>query len=70
MNIDSLALIVRTLGELLIGYSVLRVHNQVGQENKIDSHVKEKIKNEKQLTLVGIVLILVGLFIELFLKRI
>lgn len=68
MNLNSLPLIIRTIGELLIGYSVLRVHSQVSQENKIDSHVKEKIKNEKQLTLVGIVLILVGLFFELFFK--
>lgn len=65
MNPSSIGFIIKTLGELMIGYSILSVHSQVGKEGKIDSHVRSKIINEKYLTILGIAFILIGFLLEL-----
>jgi len=57
---------LEVLGELLIGYIVTRVHSRVMQEQRIDRAVLRKMRREKIVGTIGIVLIAVGYSIEIF----
>lgn len=59
-----LGLLLITLGELLIGYSVLRVHDRVDIEEKIDTKVIAEIHKEKRWTILGMIFIAVGFLLE------
>lgn len=59
-----LGLLLITLGELLIGYSVLKVHDRVDIEEKIDTKVIAEIHKEKRWTILGMILIAAGFLVE------
>lgn len=56
------------LGEIMIGYSVLRVHLKVKKEHKIDKAVFREITHEQFIVALGILLVIIGYFIELRFK--
>lgn len=51
-------------GEILIAYTVLRVHYRVVEEHKIDNAVFTAMKKEQVLGIFGIVLIVIGYIFE------
>lgn len=65
MTLPAFGFILTTLGELLIGYSILKVHLGVRRERKIDKSVVSEISNEIWLTLLGMILIIIGFFLQL-----
>lgn len=68
MNLELFGFILSTVGELCIGYSVLRVHNQVSKDHRIGSNVLSEMKREKRLVISGIILILVGFVLQISFK--
>lgn len=69
MSLAVLGFLVTTLGELLVGYSILRVHSTLEKEKDVDQKVIDEVRNEKKWTISGMVLIAVGFFIQLASER-
>ncbi|MBI4036344.1 hypothetical protein HY386_00500 [Candidatus Daviesbacteria bacterium] len=65
MDFSFWGFILTTIGELLIGISVLRVHIRIKKERKIDKPVLSEIKHEVWLVLIGIIFIVAGFLFQL-----
>ncbi|RJR28290.1 hypothetical protein C4564_05690 [Candidatus Microgenomates bacterium] len=65
MDIGTLGFFVTTIGELLVGYSILRVHSSLAREHKIDKKVVREVNKEKVYTIAGMLLIIVGFFLQI-----
>jgi len=57
-------LTIKTIGEVIIGFSIISVHLRIVKEHKLDRKVYRSIRNEKFLSIIGIILILFGYFLE------
>jgi len=55
---------LQVLGEIIIGYTAIRVHHRFWLEKKIDKKVFVEMKIEQKLGLVGILLIAGGWFLQ------
>ncbi|MBI2326730.1 hypothetical protein HYU92_00255 [Candidatus Curtissbacteria bacterium] len=54
-----------TLGEIMIGYTVIKVHGRVAKEHKIDNPVISEMSRERKIAISGIVLIILGFILQL-----
>lgn len=61
-----LGLTLGTLGKIILGVAVLRVHIIIMKEHKIDSAVLKLMKTERVVTIFGLLLIVLGYCIEVF----
>ncbi len=64
MNFLLWGITLGTLGKLIIGLAVLRVHIRIFQEHSIDGVVLKAIKREHILTMIGLFLIVAGYILE------
>lgn len=64
MNLLFWGLTVGTIGKVVLGIAVLRVHAGILHEHRIDGVVLQAIKKEKWVTIVGVALIVTGYFLE------
>lgn len=69
MSAALLGFLVTTVGELIIGYSILRVHTSLETEKHVDKKVLDEVKKEKIWTLIGMALIIIGFFIQVASER-
>lgn len=53
-----------TVGKLILGVAVLRVHVGILKKHTIDDTVLKAIKRERYVTLIGLVLIFIGYVCE------
>lgn len=51
-------------GELMIAYTVIRVHHRVTKEHKIDKAVLAAMNRERTIGIAGILFILVGYLLQ------
>lgn len=58
-------LTIGTIGKVVLGIAVLRVHSGIMHEHKIDGVVIQAIKKEKWLTIMGLTLIVLGYLMEI-----
>jgi len=65
MNLLLWGLTIGTVGKLILGIAVLRVHVGILHEHKIDGAVLRSIKKEQWVTLFGLALITVGYALEI-----
>ena len=66
MNLLLIGLTIGTLGKILLGIAVLRVHLGILHEHHIDNVVLSSIKKEQTFTLIGLLLIVIGYLFEMF----
>lgn len=59
-------LTIGTLGKVLLGVTVIAVHWRIFKEHKIDKQVLKELKRERMFGLIGIGLIILGYFFELY----
>lgn len=65
----SLEILVRTLdvvGKVLVAYTAIAVHHRVWRSHKIDKGVFKMMRTEQWLGVFGIILIVLGYLIEIF----
>jgi hypothetical protein len=60
-----LSLTLEVFGTIFIALAVLRVHDIVMHEHKIDTRVEKAMKREQRLAIFGILLILSGYIIDI-----
>ena len=65
MLLDVIGFVLDVAGKVLLGISVYFVHSRVITEKKIDRVVIKEIKKERNLVIIGIILIVVGFFMQL-----
>ncbi len=61
-----IALTLGTLGKVLLGVAVVRVHMHMAREHKIDGDVIASIKRERFGSLAAILLIIIGYAMEMW----
>ena len=66
MNLLFWGLTVSMVGKVLLATGVLIAHTELAHEMKVDNLVLKSFKLERILTAVGIVLIIVGYFMEIY----
>lgn len=66
MNLLLLGLTVGTLGKIILGIGVLRVHIHILKEHKIDAVVLKSIKSEQLITVLGLLFIALGYILEVY----
>lgn len=64
MNLLLLGLTLSTVGKLVLGWAVLRVHMYMYREHNIDGVVLKAIKREEYITLFSLILIVIGYILE------
>jgi len=65
MNITFIGFTLDTLGEILLGVTVLKVHFHVIKEHKIDTDVLKEMRLEQVLGILAVILIIVGYLLQL-----
>jgi hypothetical protein len=72
MNLESTLIFLsdtlEAMGGILVAYMVINVHHRVWREHKIDAVVFEEMRKERVLGLVGIALIAIGYFANIFVQ--
>jgi hypothetical protein len=66
MNLLLWGITLGTIGKLVLGIAVLRVHIRIFQEHSIDGVVLKAIKREHWVTVIGLLLIVVGYILEVY----
>lgn len=66
MNFLLWGITIGTIGKVILGIAVLRVHVHIIRERKIDSVVLQSLKREQYVTAFGLVLIVLGFIMEMF----
>jgi len=56
---------LEVIGTVIIAYTVLSVHHRVRKEHKIDEVVFKHMKREQAVGIIGIVLIVIGYFLQI-----
>jgi uncharacterized membrane protein YidH (DUF202 family) len=66
MNILFWGLTIGTIGKVLLAIGVLIAHSGIMKEHKIDTEVLRGFKLEHTLTILGIIMIVLGYFMEVY----
>ncbi len=66
MNILFWGLTIGVLGKVLVVVGVLVAHSGILHEHKIDGLVLQRFRWEHTITLIGLLLILIGYFMEIY----
>lgn len=64
MYMETLGITLTTIGEVLIGVTVLYVHHKILEERKLDKKVFVGIRKEQWGGVLGVILILAGYIIR------
>lgn len=65
MNVEFLGFTLDVIGKIMIAYTAMAVHRRVWKEHKIDKAVFTTMKRERAVAIVGIILIIVGYFLQI-----
>jgi hypothetical protein len=66
MNLLFWGLTVSLIGKVLLAAGVLMAHSKIAHEMKIDQAVIHSFKVEQMITVLGLLLILFGYFLEIY----
>lgn len=64
MAIILIGFILDMLGKVLLALSVFLVHNRVMKERRIDKRVIKGMRKERNLVIIGLILIVVGFLLQ------
>ena len=65
MNLLLWGITIGTIGKVILGIAVLRVHVHIIRERKIDTVVLQSLKREQYVTAFGLALIVLGFIMEI-----
>lgn len=66
MNLLLWGLTIGTIGKLVLGIAILRVHAYILREHKIDNVVLAALRRERYFTALGLLLVVIGYLLEVF----
>ena len=65
MVLEIMGFTLDVIGKILIGVAVYFVHKRVMKEEKIDKIVLKAMKKERNIVLIGLILIVIGYLMQL-----
>lgn len=65
MSATLLGFILDVIGKVMVAYTAIAVHRHFFKEHKIDETVFNAMKREQVIGVVGIILIVIGFFLQL-----
>ena len=65
-NLQSIGFVIHTLGELMVAFTVLRVHGQMMRDHMFDKKVFIQMRLEQVLGMTGVIFIIFGFVLEFF----
>ena len=68
MILEIIGFTLDVIGKILIGVAVYFVHKRIMKEEKIDKAVIREMKKEKKIVFLGVILIIIGYFMQLPVK--
>jgi type III secretory pathway component EscU len=66
MNLLFWALTIGVIGKVMLAVGVLIAHSELAHEKRVDAKVLASFRLEHTLTVVGIILIIAGYFMEVY----
>ena len=66
MNLLFWGLTVSLIGKILLATGVIVAHSKIAHEHRIDMAVIKTFKREQIITVIGILLIIIGYFMEIY----
>ena len=58
--IPLLSVSLTSIGEIIVAYTVIKVHERIMKEHKIDAKVLKTMRKEQRLAIIGIIMITSG----------
>ena len=68
MNGDVIGFTLTTVGEILLGITILIIHWHILKEHKIDEDVLKQMKKEQVLGVLAVIFIAIGFFLQVSYK--
>lgn len=65
MSLSLVGFFLVTLGEIMIGYTVIKVHGRIAKEQKIDGQVISEMTKERKIAMLGITFIILGFVMQI-----
>ncbi|PIZ66116.1 hypothetical protein COY15_01855 [Candidatus Roizmanbacteria bacterium CG_4_10_14_0_2_um_filter_39_12] len=62
--IELVGFTIKTIGEVMVGFTAIMVHHRVWKEHKIDTRVFAEMKRERQVGITGLILIVLGYILQ------
>jgi UPF0716 family protein affecting phage T7 exclusion len=59
-----------SFGTLMVGYAAIKIHFRIMHEHAIDTAVEEEMKREQKIAIGGVILIIFGFLIDVYLLSI
>ena len=60
MTISLLSASFTAIGEIVVAYTVIKVHERIMKEHKIDDKVLKTMRKEQRLAILGVIMIASG----------
>lgn len=65
LNIEFIGFTIGTIGKVMVAFTAVAVHYRFWKEHKIDDEVFKEMKRERNVGIVGIILIIAGYALEI-----
>ncbi|PJE61884.1 hypothetical protein COU87_02260 [Candidatus Roizmanbacteria bacterium CG10_big_fil_rev_8_21_14_0_10_39_12] len=62
--IELVGFTIKTIGEVMVGFTAIMVHHRVWKEHKIDTRVFAEMKRERRVGITGLILIVLGYILQ------
>jgi len=66
IDLNIISKFIELAGELLIAFSVVRVHTHIRNEHRLDQDVYRMIKKEHRLVIIAVTMLIVGFILQFF----
>ena len=64
MNLLFLGMTLSVVGKVMIAIAVIRAHTELANEHRVDAKVIRTFRTERNITIMGIMLIIIGYALE------
>lgn len=68
MNLEILGFTLDIIGKIMVALTAIAVHHRFRKEHKIDELVFKAMKREQLIGISGIILMIIGFFLQLSVK--
>jgi len=62
---NDIGLTLSTVGEVMVAYTVVRVHYRFWKEHRVDDRVFTEMRQEQRIAALGIILIVTGYVLQI-----
>ena len=64
MSIELIGFTLDVIGKLMVAYTAIRVHYRFWKEHRVDESVFKAMRNERNIGIIGMALIVIGYLMQ------